>query len=125
MNNYLYTNAALYSKDILFMRNGVTKSVDVITCAAPNWSRAKKLGASYTDNCHTLRDRIEFVLQIAANNEVDTLILGAWGCGVFGQDAKVVAEYFQNTIENYPFFKNIIFAVPKGYNLDAFKNVFD
>ena len=55
---------------------------------------------------------------------VETLILGAWGCGVFGQDPKVVAELMQNTLEYYPHFKKVIFAIPKGYNYDMFKEVF-
>ena len=39
------------------------------------------------------------MLDIAKENHVGTLILGAFGCGVFGQDAGEVAEIFKEYLE--------------------------
>jgi uncharacterized protein (TIGR02452 family) len=60
-----------------------------------------------------------------ALNNVDIPILGAYGAGVFGQNATVVAEIFRDTLssKSYPF-KKVVFAVIAGPNADAFKNVF-
>ena len=125
LNNSLYTNAAIYSEDILFKRGDVSVKCDIITCAAPNFRAAKSYHrVSPTDNYRELKSRIEFMFKVAAFHKVETLILGAWGCGVFGQDPKVVAELMQNTLEYYPYFKKVIFAIPKGYNYDMFKEVF-
>lgn len=39
-------------------------------------------------------DRINFMLSIAEEHGVQTLILGAWGCGVFEWNPEIVAELF-------------------------------
>ena len=89
-------NRGLYSPNIIFYKDGNCVSCDVITCAAPNKSTAQKYqNVSDEENTRVLRSRIKFVLDIAKDNYVDTLILGAYGCGVFGQDAKEVASIFK------------------------------
>lgn len=127
LNKGLYTSAALYSEDIVFMSDGlVDVKCDVITCAAPNYSVIRRYGnATKQENTQCLKNRIEFVLSVAAANNVDTLILGAWGCGVFGQDPREVAELFQNALEKYNCFKKVVFAIPPGYNYNMFAAVFN
>lgn len=78
-----------------------------------------------------MENRIERMLCAAIREDYDTLILGAWGCGAFGHDAKDVAGYFKDVIINrkyYKFFKKIIFAVydtSKGqYNYRSFCEIF-
>lgn len=124
LNKGLYTNSALYSEDVLFMSDEGPVKCNVITCAAPNWRAAERNGIKRSVNSEALKERIEFVLKVAAYHGVDTLILGAWGCGVFKQNATEVAELFQNALQNYPYFGNVIFAIPSGRNFDAFKEVF-
>lgn len=123
INYNLYTNAALYSEDIVFITDEV-KKCDVITCACPNWGAAKRNNVTRVQNTEALKDRIEFMLRVAASHDVNTLILGAWGCGVFRQNACEVAELFQNALQKYPYFDNVIFAIPGGDNFEAFRNVF-
>lgn len=124
LNDGLYTETALYSEDILFMSDEGPVKCDIITCASPNWGAAKRNGVSRIQNTKALKNRIEFVLCIAAYHGVETLILGAWGCGVFRQEAIEVAELFQNALQKYPYFKSVIFAIPSGNNFDMFKEVF-
>ena len=120
----LYTNAALYSKDIVFVSDTNNVKCDVITCASPNWGAARRNGVPRVENTKALKERIEFILKVAAFHNVDTLILGAWGCGVFKQNPNEVAELFQNALQKYPYFSTVIFAVPRGVNFDSFKSVF-
>ena len=80
-------------------------------------------------NRFELEKRINFVLQIAAVNQVKILILGAFGCGVFGQNATEVATIFKGLLETTykGYFYNVIFAIPaeeKYFNLDKFREVF-
>jgi uncharacterized protein (TIGR02452 family) len=42
----------------------------------------------------TVRRRIEYVLALAAAHGCENLVLGAWGCGVFGNDPAQVAGAF-------------------------------
>ena len=119
-NRALYTNRALYSEDVLFFDDSVcvygveAKQVkaDVITCAAPNFSAASKYaGVSKEDNDKVLMERIRFVLDVAEDNHVETLILGAFGCGVFGQDADTVAKCFQECLKDGYNFKKVYFSI--------------
>lgn len=132
-NRNLYSNRALYSPEITFLRDSQICSCDVITCASPNRSAAERIGVTEAENSNALRSRIRFVLGIAEDNKVDTLILGAYGCGVFGQDPKEVASIFKEELmdpENHYGFTNVIFAIIPGLygnmaqNLIAFTETF-
>lgn len=126
-NRALYRNRGMYTPGVIFLREGKRASCDVITCAAPNFSAAHRYqNVSHEENARVLRDRIRFVLDIAKENRVDTLILGAYGCGVFGQNAKEVARIFKEYLEtSHRCFERVIFAIPKGKdrNYDAFAEV--
>lgn len=127
LNRALYQNAALYSPDVCFERNNNSVECDVITCAAPNFSAASKYcNVSREENTTVLESRIKFILYLAATQQVDTLILGAFGSGVFGQDAKEVAEITMKLLKHYDgVFKEVIFAVidEKSANYQAFNDV--
>lgn len=129
LNRALYTNKALYTPDVLFFRDKQKVKCDVITCAAPNKTAAQKYQhVSDEENSRVLTERIKFVLDIAAEEGVDTLILGAYGAGVFGQDIIEVAKIFkQLLIEENRGFSKVIFAVIKNEHkhYEAMKGVFD
>ena len=128
LNRALYTNAAVYTPAIRFFRNGSQdRYADVITCAAPNKTAAIKYKLVTEDeNNKALKDRIHFVKCVVEKQQFTpkTIILGAYGCGVFGQDPDLVAntmidEFSDSSIEN------IIFAVPgNDENYKTFQNVF-
>lgn len=112
LNRSLYTNDALYTPNIRFFRDNKNCLADVITCAAPNYKAASKYhNVSKFENLSVLKDRTRFVLDVASEEQVDTLILGAWGCGVFGQDPTEVAECFMNELKKHQDIENIVFAV--------------
>lgn len=120
-STYLYSDYMIYSPNTVFWfdDNGYPFKdpylVDVITSAAPNRGamlQNNKLNElEYIES--TFKRRIELVLRLALDNKVKTLILGAWGCGVFRNNTEDVARYFKEVIdekfENK--FKKIVFAV--------------
>jgi len=128
-NRALYHNRALYSEDIVFEHNGNISYSDVVSCASPNKMAAQKYQKiSDKENTKVLRSRIKFVLNIARENNVDILVLGAYGCGVFGQNPKEVASIFKEYLSTtHKCFDKVIFAIPKGRdgNYSVFKSVFD
>ena len=88
--------------------------VNVITCAAPNLSRIKEAGLPCSEE--RLREvfmkRMKRIVEVALANANDTLILGAFGCGAFGNDARLVAECWKEVLKDYLHaFKIIEFAV--------------
>ena len=73
--------------------------VDVITCAAPELQRAP-MPANYEE---LITSRIKKILDVAAKERVEVLILGAWGCGAFRNPREVVAKVFHSLLKNYNF----------------------
>ena len=127
-NKALYLNRGLFSSGVWFFRENSHVECSVITCAAPNKSAAQKYqNVSDEENTRVLRSRIKFVLDMAKDNNVNTLILGAYGCGVFGQDATEVANIFKEYLTTtHKCFYNVVFAVPSGRdgNYEKFVKVF-
>ena len=124
-NRGLYLNRALYSPAVAFNDKYVC---DVITCAAPNKYAAQKyMNVPDAENLRALKSRIDFLLMVAHDQDVKTLILGAYGCGVFGQNPYEVAGIFKELLETkYTGFDRVVFGIPEGRdgNLAAFEKVF-
>lgn len=74
--------------------------VDVITCAAPELRYSIRKPQNYEE---IITRRIKKILDVAAGERVEVLILGAWGCGAFGNDIAVVSKAFYTLLENYDF----------------------
>lgn len=98
----------------------------VITVPAPNLYGAA-ITASHKKVEETMIRRIRIMLRIAAKSGYRNLILGAWGCGAFGNNPKHVAGYFKSVLidESYgKCFDNVCFAIygnSEGKNIRAFK----
>ena len=129
INCELYRNRGLAVPKVRFEREGYHSYADVIVVAAPNARRARE---NYKLDDKTLvsamRDRIRFALAIADDLGHDKLVLGAFGCGVFGWDASVVAELFREELAGGAHVaRQVTFAIPKGRfdeNLPKFSHAF-
>lgn len=125
-NRALYYDRSMYSPDIVFERNGKIKKCDIITCAAPNRRAAIRYKmATEEENYDALVKRISHILNVALLHQPNILILGAFGCGVFGQSAEKVASIFydQLTRQKWNPIQKIIYAIPGGKNFEMFKKV--
>lgn len=123
MNRGLYLDRALYSHSVyLIGKDDDTLPVDVLTCAAPNRSVAKRFGVSDYQNRNVFYQRIKFCFHIVAQEKPDVFITGAYGCGVFGQDPKYCCTVMKLLSTLLPV-KKLIFAIPNGSNgnYEAFK----
>jgi len=124
-NRALYENRAIYTPNVLFEKDGKSRFCDVITCAAPNKGAAQKYNrVSDDENRHELFERVVFVKDIAEENNIKTLILGAFGCGVFRQNAEDVCEAIRTAFAKSTV-KNIVVAVPgNDHNAKIFRMSF-
>lgn len=86
--------------------------VDFITCAAPN-ATALQSKNDKRDLKEILEKRIKKILSVALLQDSQHLILGAWGCGVFGNDPKLVSGLFHKLLFNEfeGMFPEVTFAV--------------
>lgn len=99
--------------------------LDFITCAAPV---ATHIGQP--DSGDLLETRIHRVLAIAHSHGYTALVLGAWGCGAFGNDPVRTALDFRAALEG-PFdgaFSDVVLAItdwsPERKTLGPFRDVF-
>ena len=138
MDHYLSTDRLIYSKDITVFKNDNRIpalmparnwfQVDVITCAAPYL-----IGNVNIDQNSLKRvflKRIQNILDAAILNQVDTIILGAFGCGAFKNPPDLVAQAFYEVIYDWDYkkyFKRIVFAIKstnmKCRNIEIFSKI--
>ncbi len=108
------TDWAIYSPDVpVFRMEDGTELQDhwllsFITCAAPY---APLLGQPRAADL--LQKRIHRVLAIARSYGHSVFVLGAWGCGAFGNDPRRTADDFRQALENdfSGAFSDIVFAI--------------
>lgn len=116
----IYTNYAIYSPDVPIIRTDDGELLaepwpcSFITCPAPN---AKGVQERTPDRVPeilpAMRERIHKILTLACIHGHGVVILGAWGCGAFGNDGHTVAQLFADAIHG-PFrgvFDRIVFAI--------------
>lgn len=114
-----YTDAIIYSENVPILRDNSGKLLetpmlcDFITCPAVNRTFARFLFSQKKLDT-IMQNRIDKIIQLAAEKQPDTLILGAFGCGVFGNRRETVYPLFESAIARYlPASVKIIFADPK------------
>ncbi|AEO93376.1 gp114 [Bacillus phage G] len=78
-----------------------------------------------------MEQRIRKILTVALENNCDAIVLGAFGCGVFGNRPVDVAQIFRQVLNSTQFkgkFKKVSFAVydktPNKQIFNVFKNTF-
>lgn len=129
LNNNLYNTRLLLSPNILFFapERGAIFYADVVTCAAPNASSAMKQGISKAAIESTMYERCDAILYVAAsqNKVYSNIILGAFGCGVFGNDVKHLAKTFRDLIygKYAGCFPQVTFAVPDEDKLRTMQTI--
>jgi len=113
-----------------------TTVVAVVTSAAPILYNSMLTDSWVKEYCDSLFSKISAILTCAAYHGYRYLVLGAWGCGAFGNDPDVVAPMFSKVFKKFSYdgktidelFERISFAVPysekKPDNYLAFEEVF-
>ncbi len=136
LHTHLGSDAVMISPDVVVIRDGngaLLKEpfkISVISCAAPN-IRFGFEGKSEEEYKKMLQKRLEGMLCCAFSMGYRNLILGAFGCGIFGNDAAVVSDAFLEAFKAFreiPF-SHVDFAVlcrdGKDYNYREFCRNFD
>jgi uncharacterized protein (TIGR02452 family) len=101
----LYSDHLIYSPAVPVLRadNGQwlpqPQLLDIITAPAVNaGALARNSPELLPQLVPTMRQRLRLVLAVAARHGVEALVLGAWGCGVFGNEPGQVAELFAEVL---------------------------
>ena len=102
----------------------------VVTVPAPNRYGAALLASKKLIE-ETFIRRIRIMLAAAVKYGYKNLVLGAWGCGAFGNKPEDVAGYFKQIIIDEEYgkcFDEICFAIygkENGHNITSFRKVFE
>lgn len=132
--DFYYTNTIIYSPYVPVFKNDDGDMIEpyeasFITAAAP---MRKSIEALYDPDPDELDDeleeiigsRIDRILKIAALFKYKTIVLGAWGCGAFGNDPYMVADLFKDKLKENPYFSHILFPIyGSDGNYEIFKDV--
>lgn len=103
---------------------GSESVVSMVAAAAPNIRFASEISEKLL-----IYNTVKSIFKAPriSDPEVNTLILGAWGCGAFGGDPKEIAELFVRALisDNYgELYKEVHFAIPKLTTSDINHEVF-
>jgi len=104
-------------------------NIDVITCAAHN---QKKYNVDNEKLKEINYNKIKAIIECAIENNVDILILGAFGCGAFRNDPIIVSKEFKKILIDegyYKYFEKVHFAIltigNEGKNINEFNKTFE
>ncbi|MFB9360214.1 TIGR02452 family protein [Actinoplanes nipponensis] len=112
-----YSDRVIYSPGVPVFRDDraalLTQPypVSFLTAAAPNLGAIRRNQPDRAAGVpEVLRRRAARILAVAAAHGHRRLVLGAWGCGVFGNDPTTVAEAFAAALAGQPMV-HVVFAV--------------
>lgn len=141
MKGGVYTDWCIYSPKVPVFRDEMTGelletswSMSMITSPCLNRSTmVKTCKISHSELHRAIRKRMVRFLDVLAAHHVGNLVLGAWGCGVFGNDPNMVASIFREVLTTKAQFRNrwrkVVFAVldnsPRAQTLRAFQATFE
>ncbi len=129
----LYTDNIIYSPKVPWFKTRSKGQLlenfflaSVITAPAPNAGQVLRRDPTATKEIAiTLYRRAKYVLTVARDNGHRSLLLGAWGCGVFRNDPYTVANAFGIWLHAPEFegcFDRVVFAI---YDPTKDKNIFN
>lgn len=136
MEHYFFSDRLIYTKGVTVFKDDSDVpqlmpenewfQVDVITCAAPYLAKRKYINKKALKEL--FKGRIKNIFEAAIDNDVEVIILGAFGCGAFKNPPQIVARAFREVIEenNYDnYFKKIVFAIKSNSLHNSNLGVFD
>lgn len=111
-----YTDNVIYSPNVPFFRDANNLFLEepflfsIVSAPAPNLNGVRPEGLQFKLK-GIIRERAIRILDIAAHHGHSSIILGAWGCGAFGNNPVMIAEAFKLALEKIPAFEHVCFAV--------------
>ena len=110
-SDYAILSKAVVFKDDQYQLIEEPWTMDVLTAAAPI-AKERWGGVSQLEGARIMDQRIARVLDIAIAYGYSSLVLGAWGCGAFGNDPVFIAKLFEKHLkQRCSHFETVHFAI--------------
>lgn len=140
-DNPLFTDDCIFTPDVTVFKDDRQEQLmpqadwfqcHVLTSAAPCLYDVKEKPVRISKGKYDklLENRCHTLLAVAVHHGVEMVVLGAFGCGAFGNDPEQVAKAFDRALVDYrAYFDMVEFAVPapnekNSGNYKAFEIVF-
>lgn len=119
----LYTADAMFLPQVKFVRNGNIRDAGVIVIAPPNARRAIENNRGREEIDADMRRRVFSAMNIAVDNDVETLVIGAFGCDARnGNDPGRVATFFREWLSDHNgALRKVVFAMPYSYQDNIYR----
>lgn len=117
MSGGFYTNYALYSPDVPVFKDDEGNRLASFYACSFITAAAVNAGAISDEERERvpgeMSKRIEKILAIAAHHGHESLVLGAWGCGVFKNDPETIADGFRSALVTRlaGVFRHVVFEI--------------
>ena len=131
----LYPLEIIYSPEIAILKtpdySPIERKIyiDVLSMAAIRRPLLTKTGEYRSSDRTLMKNKVRLLLQTAHYHGLDTLVLGAWGCGAFCNPANEVATIFRSFLDGEfkGAFRHISFAILESSQHlgNAFRSVFN
>jgi len=101
----MYTDCAIYSPDVVFFRDEGFRLLEkpvtasVLTIPAVNLGQVMQKGEDVGTAKAVMKKRMGRVLELFGSMGDRVLVLGAYGCGVFRNDPREVARWWEELLE--------------------------
>lgn len=139
----------IYTPDVLVFRDEQNKDlakrerfyVDVVSCAALRFPEVE--GGRYENpgDREQMWEKMKLVMRAAVKGGANCIVLGAWGCGAYGNPVEEVADGWKRVLggggrggrgnkEEWNGMKDVVFAIstkiPEGkHQLEVFRKAFE
>ena len=133
--SFVYTDCAIWSEDVVFFRDdsssllAVPVQSSVLTIPGVNFGQVLIKGEDIASAKAAMKRRMKIALAIFADKGCDTIVLGAFGCGVFRNDPAEVALWWHELLQEYGGrFKTVVFSIldrsPRRKTFEPFAKLF-
>lgn len=132
-NKCMYSHHMIYSPNVPVFRDDDDEllseiyNVSFISAPAVNAGQAIRRIKDRRDIDVTMYDRMDRILAVASHYGYEAIILGAYGCGVFGNDLNIVGNMWMKLLDNKyrNIFKRVVFSVIGDEEYDILIKTFD
>lgn len=117
----LYLDDMIYSPQVPVFRCDDGKLlapylISIITAPAVNAGAIRDTESHHSDQLEpVMKGRINKLLALCLHHQHKSILLGAWGCGVFKNDPKLIAKYFYEALGEgglfHQAFERVTFAI--------------
>jgi len=128
LRNGLYSDYMIASESVPVFRDDSWQLLEepyvvtFLTSPAVKCGKARVAGIDESVIDATMRQRADKILSMAVRHQIDVLVLGSWGCGVFAGDIHKVSHMFVELLTNKykNVFREVVFSTTDPNHEEVF-----